>query len=129
MVLNGISRIYFHFCSKERRVKKGIPRVCFYFCSTERNSELFSLPRKGLEWNSENFLFSGTAGITLEINICSVYSVFSGVFGRKFSTLSLGCSAPSSMYSRLLMCSGGWDSEKKNRLERRRSSILQENSI
>ncbi len=33
------------------------------FCSTERNSELFSLPLKGLERNSDNwllFLFHGT---------------------------------------------------------------------
>ncbi len=51
----------------------------FYFCSTERNSELFSLPRKGSEWNSESFLFCGTAGIPLEIPICSGYSVFRGI--------------------------------------------------
>ncbi len=44
-------------------VRNGIPTVCFYFCSTERNSELFSLPRKGSESNSESlllFLFHGT---------------------------------------------------------------------
>ncbi len=46
-------------------VRNGIPRVCFYFCSTERNSELFSLPRKGSEGNSESFLFRKTAGIPL----------------------------------------------------------------
>jgi hypothetical protein len=37
--------------------------VCFYFCSMERNSELFSLPRKGSEQNSDGmllFLFHGT---------------------------------------------------------------------
>ncbi len=87
-------------------VRNGIPTVCFYFCSTERNSELFflplkgsepnsesmllflfhgtefrvfSLPRKGSERNSERFLFCGTAGITLEMIICSVYSVFRGI--------------------------------------------------
>ncbi len=59
------------------RVWKGILRICFYFCSRERNSELFSLPRKGPERNSENFLFHGTAGIPSDITICSVYSVYS----------------------------------------------------
>ncbi len=38
------------------------------FVSTERNSELFSLPRKGSERNSESFLFCGTAGIPSENN-------------------------------------------------------------
>ncbi len=38
-----------------RRVRNRIMEVCFYFCSTERNSELFSLPRKGSERNSEIF--------------------------------------------------------------------------
>ncbi len=52
---------------------------CFYFCSTERNSELFSLPQKGLELNSENFLFRRTAGIRSEITIDSLYSVFHGI--------------------------------------------------
>jgi hypothetical protein len=51
----------------------------FYFCSTEQNSELFSLPRKGLERNSESCLFRGTAGIPSEIPICSGYSVFRGI--------------------------------------------------
>ncbi len=62
-------------------LRNGIPRICFflvhrngilscflfrgivgmefpsiYFCFTERNSEFFSLPRNGLEWNSENLL-------------------------------------------------------------------------
>ncbi len=36
--------------------QNSITRVCFYFCSTERNPELFSLPRKGSEWNSESLL-------------------------------------------------------------------------
>jgi len=38
-----------------RRVRNRIMGVCFYFCSSERNSELFSLPRKGSERNSEIF--------------------------------------------------------------------------
>ena len=38
-----------------RRVRNRIMGVCFYFCSTEQNSELFSLPRKGSERNSEIF--------------------------------------------------------------------------
>jgi hypothetical protein len=59
------------------RVRKGVPRVFFYFYSTEWNSELFSIPRKGSERNSESFLFRGrAAGIPSEITICSVYSVF-----------------------------------------------------
>ena len=37
-------------------VRNGIPRVCFYICSTERNSELFSLPLKGSEKNSETLI-------------------------------------------------------------------------
>ncbi len=37
-------------------VRNGIPTVCFYICSTERNSELFSLPLKGSEGNSESML-------------------------------------------------------------------------
>jgi hypothetical protein len=74
------------------RVRNRIPRVCFYFCSTERNSELFSLPWKVSERNSERFLFRGTAGITSEMIICSVYSVFRGIiFCRKFLTLLLTC--------------------------------------
>jgi hypothetical protein len=40
---------------------------------------LFSLPRKGSEWNSESFLFCGTAGIPSEITICSSYSIFRGI--------------------------------------------------
>jgi hypothetical protein len=62
----------------------------FYFCSREWNSELFSLPRKGSERNSESFLFRGTAGIPSEIPICSGYSVFRGIFFCwKFPTLVL----------------------------------------
>ncbi len=88
-----------------RMVRNRIPSVCLYFCSTERNSELFSFPRNGSEWNSErllqiffhgtefrafsrlwngseqnseNFLFRGT-GIPPEETNCSVYSVFRGI--------------------------------------------------
>ena len=62
----------------------------FYICSTEQNSELFSLPRKGSERNSESFLFRGTAGIPSEIPICSGYSVFREIFFCwKFLTLVL----------------------------------------
>ncbi len=102
MVRNGI-RSCFLFRWK---VRKGIPRVCFYYCSTELNSELFSLPLKGSEGNSErlllflfcgtefrdvfssaegfgtefrDFLFRGTAGIPSEITVCSVTSVFRGI--------------------------------------------------
>ena len=82
--------------------------VYFYFWSTEWNSQLFSLPRKGSERNSENlhlfwfhgtefrvvfssaegfgtefqfrdFLFRGRTGIPSEITICSDYSVFRGI--------------------------------------------------
>ena len=42
-------------CSLSRYKKVPQERNSFYFCSTERNSELFSLPRKGLERNSEVF--------------------------------------------------------------------------
>ncbi len=84
-------------------VRNGIPRIYIYFGSTERNSELCSLPEKGLEQNYGSlllflfhetefrvifssaegfgtefrvFLFRGTTGIPSEITICSVYSVF-----------------------------------------------------
>ncbi len=87
-------------------VRNGIPRFCFYFCSTEQNSELFSIPCKGSERNSESMLlflfhgtefrfvfssakgfgtefreilFRGTARIPSEITICSVHSVFRGI--------------------------------------------------
>ena len=87
-------------------VRNEIPRVCFYFSSTEQNSELFSLPLKDSEGNSESmllflvhgtefrvafssaegfgtefrdFLFRGIAGIPSEITLCSVYSVFRGI--------------------------------------------------
>jgi hypothetical protein len=88
MVLNRVPKVSFYFCYRvrnfklflfRRMVRNGIPRVCFNFCSTERNSEQFSLPRKGSEWNSERFLFRGTAGIPSEWTICSVYSFFRGI--------------------------------------------------
>jgi hypothetical protein len=44
-------------------IRNGIPRVCFYICSTEWNSELFSLPLKCSEENSEGlvlYLFNRT---------------------------------------------------------------------
>ncbi len=37
-------------------VRNGIPTVCFFICSMERNSEIFSLPLKGSEGNSESML-------------------------------------------------------------------------
>ncbi len=98
MVRNGIPSCFLF----RWKVKKGIPRVGFYY----RNSELFSLPLKGSEGNSERLLlflfrgtefrvvfssaegfgtefrellFRGTAGIPSEITICSVNSVFRGI--------------------------------------------------
>ncbi len=65
-------------------VRNGIPRVCLNFCSTERNSELFSLPQKGLERNSESmllFLFRGT-----EFQV--VFSSAEG-FGTEFQDVSV----------------------------------------
>ncbi len=89
-----------------RFVRNGILRVCFYFGSTERNSELGSLPQRGLEQNYGSlliFLFHGTEflvfffsaegfgtefrGISVPrnnwnsvgITIFSVYSVFRGI--------------------------------------------------
>jgi hypothetical protein len=91
-------------------VLNGIPTVCFYIFSTERNSErnseLFSLPLKCSEGNSESsllflfirngipscFLFRGrvrngmprfsvprNSWNSVEITICSVYFVFRGI--------------------------------------------------
>jgi hypothetical protein len=60
-------------------IRNGIPRACFYFSSTERNSELFSLPLKGSEGNSESlllFLFYGT-----EFRVVFFYADW---FGREF---------------------------------------------
>ncbi len=69
---NGILSIFlFH-----GTVRNRIPRNCFYFCCTAQNFEHFSLPRNGLERNSETYLFRGTAGIPPEQTNCSVYSVF-----------------------------------------------------
>jgi hypothetical protein len=55
-------------------VQNGLPRVCFYFCSRGRNSQLFSLPRKGSEQNSESFLFLQNRGNSIgnTVTICSV---------------------------------------------------------
>ncbi len=72
---NGIPSC-FHFCGM---VQNRILSVCFKFCSMVQNSEHFSPLRNGSEWNSENFLFRGTAGIPPEQTNCSVYSVFCGV--------------------------------------------------
>jgi hypothetical protein len=65
-------------------IRNEIPRICFYFCSTERNSELFSLPLKGSEGNSESsllFLFHGT-----EFRV--VFSSAEG-FGTEFREFSV----------------------------------------
>ncbi len=39
-------------------VLSGVPKVSFYFCYMDRNSEFFSLPQNGWEWNSESFCFN-----------------------------------------------------------------------
>jgi hypothetical protein len=65
-------------------VRNGIPTVCFYFCSMERNSDLFFLPRKGSEPNSESmlvFLFHVT-------EFCVFFSSAEG-FGREFREVSV----------------------------------------
>ncbi len=108
---NGIPRCFLF----RGMVGNRIPRVCFYFCSTERNSELFCLPRKGSERNSESlllflfhgkesrvvfssaegfgmefrrFLFRGTAGIPSEkAFVLSIPSSAELFFCRKFPTL------------------------------------------
>jgi hypothetical protein len=90
--------------------RNGILRICIYFGSTERNSKLCSIPQKGSEQNYgslslflvhgtefrvvfssaegfgtefQDFLFRGTTGIPSEIIICSVFSVFRGIFFSK----------------------------------------------
>jgi hypothetical protein len=63
-----------------RRVWNRIMWVCFNFWFTERNSELFSLPRKGSERNSEIFCSAEQPELLSEITICSVYSVFRRIF-------------------------------------------------
>ncbi len=81
------NRILEHF-SLPGMVRKRIPRVCFYFCSTAQNSVYFYLPHNGLEWNSESFLFRGTAEILQEQTNCCVFSVIHGmIFCRKLPTL------------------------------------------
>ncbi len=50
-------------CLFRGMIRNTVPSVCLYFCSTEQNSELFSFPRNGSEWNSERLLlilFHGT---------------------------------------------------------------------
>ncbi len=102
MLRNGILSC----CLFRGMVRNRIPSVCLYLRSKEPNSELFSLPRNGsersserlllslfhgrefqaffssaewFEWNSEHFLFRGTAGIPPEQTNCSVYSFFRGI--------------------------------------------------
>jgi hypothetical protein len=61
-------------------VWNGIPRVCIFFCSTVQNSKLFSPLRNDSEWNSEKFLFRGTAEIPPEpiffVRNCQPYCVY-----------------------------------------------------
>ncbi len=65
-------------------VRNGIPTVCFYFCSTERNTELFSLPRKGSEPNSEIMLLFCFHGTEFQV----VFSSAEG-FGTEFREVSV----------------------------------------
>ncbi len=65
-------------------VGNGIPRVCFYFYSTERNSELFSLPLKSSEGNSESLLLFWFHGTEFQV----VFSSSEG-FGTEFRELSV----------------------------------------
>ncbi len=60
-------------------VQNGIPSVCFKFFSMVQNSQHFSPLWNDSEWNSENFLFRGTAGVPPEQTNYSVYSVFRGI--------------------------------------------------
>ncbi len=64
-------------------VRNRVSRVCFYFCSMVQNSEHFSPLPNGLEWNSESFLFRGTAGIS---NKPIVPSSAEKIFCRKLPT-------------------------------------------
>ncbi len=100
MVRSSIRRVCFYFFSKVRYFElfylpqKGSERnseSCSYFCSTDGNQVFFS-SAEGLEQNSESFLFRGKAGIPSEIPICSVYSVFCIIiFCRKFPTILGHC--------------------------------------
>ncbi len=65
-------------------VRNGIPRIRFYFCSTERNSELFSLPLKGSEGNSESLLLFLVHGMEFRV----VFSSAEG-FGTEFREFSV----------------------------------------
>jgi hypothetical protein len=60
-------------------VRNGILRFCFYFRSTERNSEMFSLPLKGLEGNSESLLLFLFHGMKFRVVLSSAEG-----FGREF---------------------------------------------
>ena len=86
---NGI-----HSCFLFRwRVWKAFLRVCLYICSTERNSELFSLPRKGSERNSESFCSGEQPEFRRKLPfVPSIPSSAELFFCRKFPTL----------------CSDGW---------------------
>jgi hypothetical protein len=88
---NGIPRVYFYFCSTERNSELfSLPRngleqnyeSCFYFCIMAQNSEHFSPLRNGSERNSESFLFRGTARVPPEQTNCSAYSVFRGIIPK-----------------------------------------------
>ncbi len=92
-------------------VHNGIPGVCFHFCSTELNFELFSLPLKNSEGNSENLLpfwlhgtvfqvvffsaegfgrkFREFASIFFQRNGISSCYLFRGIFGTEFRKLSI----------------------------------------
>jgi hypothetical protein len=61
-----------------------ILRLCFYYCSTEQNSELFSLPRKGLERSSDRLFLFAFHGTELRV----VFSVLEG-FGTEFREFSV----------------------------------------
>jgi hypothetical protein len=80
------NRIPFIFSSAEDSEPNS--ESSFYFWSTERNSELFTLPRKGSERNSESCLFCGTAGIPSEITfVPAIPSSVELFFCQKFPTL------------------------------------------
>ncbi len=78
-------------------VRNGIPRVCLYFCSTVHNYEHFPLPRNGSEWNSESFLFCGTAGIPQEQTNSFVYPIrfFLSKMANPAVALDQNCRQPS----------------------------------
>ncbi len=74
------------------RVRKGIPRFCYYFFSTERNSEMFSLPRKDSERNSEVLCSAEQPEFRRkEPFVPSIPSSAELFFCRKFPTLGISC--------------------------------------